>query len=629
MNNLFYLFLICTSVLISSSAYGDSRFNEQKLKSISKSRYWHLLLHYRTTLLGLESSADGEGFFFSPEGKTNPLKELKASIAAFNNHKLKLGPSKRHPQCSFPERYRFLKEKLNLKFKEPPCKDYKQWIKSLNAKSISLIFASNFPNNPGSAFGHTFLRINSYQKGIKRDLLDYGISYAAITTGENMFFYAAKGLLGGYIGRFSMMPYYRKVNEYSNIEDRDIWEYELNINSEETNRLLGHLWEVESNTYFQYYFLNENCSALILTFLEISKPNWDLSSGYSLFTLPADTIKRIKDQNNSIVKVEFRPSLYKKMLQLRDALTDNQRETFKSIVNRRIAVETVKNPLILETTTAFFLHKKIENKLHLNPVDKALYRRTLIARSKLGPIDLGKLPKISRDSKPELSHHSMQLGTSFGSNNAGKFQELHFKAGLHDFLNLDQGYDPSAKVDFLQIRARYNHKNSSRNAKLLLEEFKFLNFTSLPQFDLQNQLYSWDVLVTYLVPKDLGCDSCHTLKFKGGAGVATNFFGSMISTYLLGTANIELGQRFEKKYRLGPGVKMGLLFRPHKIYKLSLSYQNELDLFQDEREKIHHLFQLEESICFSQSLDLRLLLSKIHRKGLNSYEIKLAANYYF
>ena len=48
---------------------------------LSEERYWHLLLHYKKGLFGgLESEADGSGFFLSVEGRQNSEKELLEDI---------------------------------------------------------------------------------------------------------------------------------------------------------------------------------------------------------------------------------------------------------------------------------------------------------------------------------------------------------------------------------------------------------------------------------------------------------------------------------------------------------------------------------------------------------------------
>ena len=83
--------------------------------------------------------------------------------------------------------------------------------------------------------------------------------------------YAFKGLFGGYQGRFSIAPYYVAVKTYGDIENRDIWEYGLNLTQEETSQMLRHVWEMRS-AWFDYYFLDENCSYHLLSLLETARP---------------------------------------------------------------------------------------------------------------------------------------------------------------------------------------------------------------------------------------------------------------------------------------------------------------------------------------------------------------------
>ena len=86
---------------------------------------------------------------------------------------------------------------------------------------------------------------------------------------KNGLTFAIQGLIGGYPGTFSVLPYYIKVREYSNLENRDLWEYELNLSPEEIEIFVDHLWELGS-TYFAYYYLSENCSYHVLGLLEAS-----------------------------------------------------------------------------------------------------------------------------------------------------------------------------------------------------------------------------------------------------------------------------------------------------------------------------------------------------------------------
>ena len=59
------------------------------------------------------------------------------------------------------------------------------------------------------------------------------VHFAADYRGEQGAFFALKGLTGYYRGYFALLPYYEKVTQYSDIENRDIWEYELAFEPEQ------------------------------------------------------------------------------------------------------------------------------------------------------------------------------------------------------------------------------------------------------------------------------------------------------------------------------------------------------------------------------------------------------------
>ena len=117
-------------------------------------------------------------------------------------------------------------------------------------------------------FGHTLMTINSKEnrKSSARGLLDYALNYAAYTGDLDPIRYVLYGLMGGYPGYFSLMAYHTKVREYSDLENRDLWEYRLSLNSEEIERLIHHFWDL-MNTTFDYFYLRENCSYHLLSLI--------------------------------------------------------------------------------------------------------------------------------------------------------------------------------------------------------------------------------------------------------------------------------------------------------------------------------------------------------------------------
>ena len=118
---------------------------------------------------------------------------------------------------------------------------------SLRAQSITLIFPSAFLNNPASMFGHAFLRIDQKGQTEQTRILgayDQLCGVRTLLTPESP--YPIRGIFGGYSGYFSTYPYYLKVQEYRDFENRDdlgispsiLTEYQV------TRLLLMHSWEM-------------------------------------------------------------------------------------------------------------------------------------------------------------------------------------------------------------------------------------------------------------------------------------------------------------------------------------------------------------------------------------------------
>ena len=216
-------------------------------------------------------------------GQRNPESELTETLRGFLFSDM-ARPDEMHPQCRFPARFQWLDKNLNFdesRMPIHPCERFNLWISKLNVGSITIVFSSYYLNNPASMFGHTLLKLNNKDYEGKAEMLDYSANFAANVNPaeENMFIYPVLGLTGGYPGTYTMFPYYLKLNEYNNFESRDIWEYKLNLTQEETSRLMYHLWELGS-TWFDYFYIDENCSYQLLTLLEVARPSLEISDDF-------------------------------------------------------------------------------------------------------------------------------------------------------------------------------------------------------------------------------------------------------------------------------------------------------------------------------------------------------------
>lgn len=234
----------------------DGRYIDQYLERaeemrLHEDRYWEILLHYKKKIQGVKSLIDDPRFFLSPNGKYDPKSELDATIKAFFNPEPN---DNNHPKCRFIARYSWLKEKLNIDESKTPnviCQELDQAMDKIKPGRAVLVFPTAHINSPASMFGHTMIGISGAHRS---QLLSYAANYAAFADDSNGFLYAFKGIFGYYKGYFSVLPYYEKVKEYSDLEQRDIWEYQLNLSKEETERMTLHLWELK-DLYSDYYFL--------------------------------------------------------------------------------------------------------------------------------------------------------------------------------------------------------------------------------------------------------------------------------------------------------------------------------------------------------------------------------------
>ena len=259
--------------------------------------YWYKLLHYKKTIFGYESLIDDKNFFITKNGKFDPKKEFLSSINII----------KKNPKlfaCKFPLRYTFLNNKYHLStFSLNNCKKLQKYLKYVKSNSVYIIFADASISKPASMFGHTFLR---FDKKSFSPIISKSVNYAAQVNDKNGILFAFKGIFGFYKAYYNLLPYYKKIKQYNDIDSRDLWEYKLKFNQKEINRILLHIYELK-DIYSNYYFFKENCSYNILYLIDVAKDT-NLTDKYHFVTVPLDTVKQLYKEK-LITKSSYRASL--------------------------------------------------------------------------------------------------------------------------------------------------------------------------------------------------------------------------------------------------------------------------------------------------------------------------------
>ncbi|HZS11082.1 MAG TPA: DUF4105 domain-containing protein [Nitrospirales bacterium] len=531
-------------------------------------RYWHILLHYHRGLFGtVRSEQDDPRFFRSPVGKTNPQAELEATLASFFSEEL-VGRSKQPARCAFVARYEWLR--AQLKFDEsrmPPrqCERFDRWLAEMNAQSVSLIFPSAFMNNPSSMFGHTLLRVDQHGQTEQTRILAYTINYAADVAENEGPLYPIKGIYGFYKGYFSTIPYYLKVKEYRDLENRDIWEYRLNFTEHQVRRMLTHAWEL-GNASFDYYFFKENCSYHILSLLEVADPSLRLQDKFVLWTVPADTLRLLSRQDGTVTDITYRPSRSTQIRQRRAALTPEERALLGRLVSDATVTQSKEFAALAPERQALVLDIASDILLYRSNKDadrEAAYRDRNVAilgvRSKLKAL-APLIPIVPIAESPEQGHGTHRAAASFGWRNDELFEEVQLRAAYHDLLDPDTGYLKDAQIELLAASIRHYE----RQDQYRLERVNLVNIISLSPMDSVFHSPSWKLRSGLESQRnrrsDDRCRYCSTGVLNGGVGGAVQ---APLLRHAVGFAFAEVesnvGAGLSHYHRIGAGGTVGAL----------------------------------------------------------------------
>lgn len=445
--------------------------------SLARSPQWLRLGHYEKTWFGPRSPFKGS-FFLHPNGARDPLAELNATVEAF----LRPTPDqvaklKMHPQCFFAARFKFLNEHLHFDAKDvQPCEERKAWKSKLNASNVSLIFASADLNNAPSTFGHTFIKLNNPENKNK-ELLDYGISYAADGNPNEAVFYALKGLFGLYDGYFSMLPYHQKIREYTNMEGRDIWEFPLNLTPTEVDTLIDHLLEMEAGRA-PYWFLSDNCAYQLIKALEVAKPELNISESLPIYSIPLDLAKHLTRTKGLTGAPLYQKSLKTEYMQNYSRLSGIQRdelwETIRTLQGR--------DPEVLETAMKYYALKAYQTQ---TDQDSAKYALS-VQRAKLGMVT--KELQTPLPPPPHLSHDSGGFYIGRGEDKGhGHFTSVRVRPAFHDLEQNDTGMLPFSHIEVMSVEARY-YETEKRTTLHQFTLVDLINTTPLTHLD---KHFSW------------------------------------------------------------------------------------------------------------------------------------------
>lgn len=442
---------------------------------------WLKLLHYQKDGTEYISAVEKGNFFLSENGRKDPKAEYDEAIKAFNEK----GNLKK---CDFPARFMILEKTGLVKGSLDDCKDYQQYLSDVQPKAVTMLFTNAYMNNPSSMFGHTLFRIDTKRKGTQ--LLAHGANFGADTGDESGVLYAMKGLWGGYFGTFGLKPYWDVINLYNNIENRDIWEYELNFTDDELALFTAHMWEMK-DAKIRYYFASKNCSYVLLLMLEAVRPELKLSEQFPFYTVPLATLKAVDRVPNLVRAVNYRPSRQSKLKYRAKQMNKRQMSVFKDIIKKNKinleALDEEERADVLETAYQYIQYLYVERKLELADYRKKSFK-LLQERSKIAN-HRQYFDELKTGQNPVEAHEAMQAGAMVGVKNGEAFQALSFKPVYNSLTEDSYGLLKGAEINMMSGEIRHY----DRQKKYVLERLDVMQIKSFSGRDVMFSPLSFEI----------------------------------------------------------------------------------------------------------------------------------------
>ncbi|HIF17902.1 MAG TPA: DUF4105 domain-containing protein [Cycloclasticus sp.] len=548
LSKLALIFIVSFSIVSVSNA-DDSDVNQiiqlAKELRLSKHPSWIKLMHYEQSAGGSSSFVSAihdESFFNSKDGAFNSSAELEATIKALQKPLAGMLVDD-HPQCKFPARLLLLKRLLGnatnniLKIS---CPKYDKWTLNNSIKSISIVYASGFLGNPASYYGHVLLKLNSNRSNGDARLFDPSVNYGAIIPpNEDPITYIAKGIFGGYDGGFTQTDYYFHNRNYGELELRDIWEYEINLEQWEVDFIVAHAWEVLRKRY-TYYFFRKNCAYRLAELLEIVDGVSVIPSN-PFFMLPRALLQNMYGshihQKPLISSVDYRPSRQSRFYKKFNLLNSSERSEIRRIIESGKGFEGEMNSAltinskvkVVDTVFDYYQFAKFTEIMSEDDADN-LHQKALVQRFKLPPRSKGTdKSSIDLPHKGRKSSYA-RLGVTYNES-LGNGYSILIRPAYYDVLDAASGQVKDSALTmgevglFAQSGAlRINHVD------ILKIESVNTASTGLPG----DKSKAWKIKLG-VQRQNLTCLGCLTPRLEGDYGYALSLNPRvLVSAYLGG-----------------------------------------------------------------------------------------------
>lgn len=562
-------------------------------KKLYESIAWQNLLHIKSN----HASYINDSNFLLSSQDFSPKNELEKTVELFSKNPKNI--------CQFPARFLWLSKHLDFdknKYNLKQCEDFQNYLEQMPTQTISLVFVSQEVSSLSSMMGHAFFKLQSQNPNQITKAITF---YPDIQT-NNIPSLAFNSTLFELKGNFIIQDYKKQEKEYLQKENRNIWEYELELTSYQKELLIYHFWEV-SHTALPYNFIHYNCGTLMNIFLNIALDSVD--THFNPWITPKDVAIRVYRQN-LITKTSLTPfkqwELYNNQLKV----SKTSEQSIVNAINRqdinelKQLINNKENNVLFALSYAEYLYYKTNQKTQqeyqelkesilkqqTNNVSDFSYKNPIES-----PYDTQiSFSKRSKDSALYLD--ILPTTNTLFDNNKEYFGESHLK-----IANLRLAIDDTLKLD----------------------ELTLFSMKTLIPYDKYSKPLSKELEISYTKNYDKELKAHHTYNHFIAIGHTLQLSEALLTYYLLG---VGIGYGKSELYGYA-NQELGVMLYENKYSKTNLRFETAYNYFNNDT--FNHTLTLNQSLYLTKSIQADIAFTEKSNQFTHDNHFLISLKYLF
>jgi hypothetical protein len=283
-----------------------------------------------------------------------------------------------------------------------------------------------------------------------------------------------------------------------------------------------------------------------LEFLEVARPGQGLTKSFPLWSVPVDTIRRLKE-NGWVGEPRLRVSRAKKLAAEFADLSGAERDQVEEWARGRQAgsLPPGREALLLDAAYDLWRYRNEAKGQNGTETENLLLRER--ARYPQKPKEYS-----FRETPPDLGHRSSRIGLFGGADRNHAFAELQYRGTFHDLLAPPEGYEPFGELTMGDFHARFEHN------RVFLDRVDVLRIRALAPRSIWFPRFAWSFRLAWDRAKEMRCADWHCGRglLNGGGGISYELGPALL--FALAEADLEAGGVFDPNCRIAVGPSAGI-----------------------------------------------------------------------